>query len=135
MVNIQTTIATQIDITPYTWLTQLAINPVNGNLVCVASSPGIPDQIIRLDGARWQVAAHSTPATLDPTFLPNPVEFTWSAENDTPVHGLYYPPTNPKYEGSGLPPALVYIHGGPTSISPNRLTRKRLTSLHAGMAM
>ena len=31
------------------------------------------------------------------------------------VHGLYYPPANPDFTGGGLPPAIINIHGGPTS--------------------
>jgi dipeptidyl aminopeptidase/acylaminoacyl peptidase len=31
------------------------------------------------------------------------------------VHGLFFPPHNPAFEGSGVPPLIVTIHGGPTS--------------------
>ncbi len=31
------------------------------------------------------------------------------------VHGLFYPPVNPAFEGSGVPPLIVRVHGGPTS--------------------
>ncbi len=35
------------------------------------------------------------------------------------VHGIYYPPTNPHHEGANgaLPPALMLVHGGPTSMA------------------
>jgi dipeptidyl aminopeptidase/acylaminoacyl peptidase len=41
------------------------------------------------------------------------------------VHGLYYPPTNPNFTAAGLPPAIVYIHGGPTSQSTVRCSAER----------
>ena len=35
------------------------------------------------------------------------------------VFGIYYPPTNPQFRGprGALPPALVLVHGGPTSMT------------------
>lgn len=33
------------------------------------------------------------------------------------MHGIDYPPTHPDFEGRGLPPAIVFIHGGPTAQS------------------
>jgi dipeptidyl aminopeptidase/acylaminoacyl peptidase len=44
---------------------------------------------------------------------PQPVQ--WSAPDGTPVHGLLYPPTSPQFTSTGLPPAIIHIHGGPTS--------------------
>jgi dipeptidyl aminopeptidase/acylaminoacyl peptidase len=31
------------------------------------------------------------------------------------VHGIYYAPQNPCFEGKGKPPLIVLVHGGPTS--------------------
>src|SRR5690606_17521789 len=31
------------------------------------------------------------------------------------VYGLYYAPTNPHFTAEGLPPAVISVHGGPTS--------------------
>jgi dipeptidyl aminopeptidase/acylaminoacyl peptidase len=31
------------------------------------------------------------------------------------VHGLFYKPQNARFEGDGLPPLVVLVHGGPTS--------------------
>jgi dipeptidyl aminopeptidase/acylaminoacyl peptidase len=49
--------------------------------------------------------------------LPVPQPLTWNTAEGTPVYGLYYPPTSSLYQGSGLPPAIIYVHGGPTSQS------------------
>ncbi|MEZ4668513.1 MAG: S9 family peptidase [Anaerolineae bacterium] len=45
---------------------------------------------------------------------------SWTGHDGEAVFGLYYPPTNPKFEGSGAPPLLVFVHGGPTSQVTNR---------------
>jgi dipeptidyl aminopeptidase/acylaminoacyl peptidase len=43
---------------------------------------------------------------------------TWHGHDGEPVHGLYYPPTSSRFEGTGKPPLIVYVHGGPTSQTP-----------------
>ena len=43
---------------------------------------------------------------------PRPV--SWTAGAGATVHGLYYPPASDRYTGTGLPPAIVRVHGGPT---------------------
>jgi dipeptidyl aminopeptidase/acylaminoacyl peptidase len=40
---------------------------------------------------------------------------TWKGMDGEPVHGLFFPPYNPNFEASGVPPLIVTIHGGPTS--------------------
>lgn len=52
-----------------------------------------------------------------PGLISRPEPFSWPAPDGTEVHGLYYPPANPRFEGKGAPPAVVSIHGGPTSQS------------------
>jgi len=51
--------------------------------------------------------------------LPEPQTIEWPAPDGTIVHGLYYPPTSARYFSEGLPPAIVNIHGGPTSMRAN----------------
>jgi dipeptidyl aminopeptidase/acylaminoacyl peptidase len=40
---------------------------------------------------------------------------SWAGHDGETVHGLYYPPISDRFEGVGLPPLIVYVHGGPTS--------------------
>ena len=50
-----------------------------------------------------------------------------AAETGDPVHGLYYPPTNPDFvapEGE-LPPTIFQAHGGPTGREPSGLNLQR----------
>ncbi len=41
-----------------------------------------------------------------------PIEFP--TENHKTAHGFFYPPKNPDYQGSDLPPLIVKCHGGPS---------------------
>ena len=47
--------------------------------------------------------------------MPEPYEIQWTSSDGEMVYGIYSPPANGRYEGIGLPPAVIYIHGGPTS--------------------
>lgn len=112
--------AAQIDTAPYTWLSGLSVSPINGDLAVWASAPSIPGRILRWDASemRWLVEARSSGESLAPEFLPAPSGLTWKAPDGSPVYGLYTPPANPEYTGQGLPPAILHIHGGPTSLIP-----------------
>ncbi|MDT8897776.1 S9 family peptidase [Thermanaerothrix sp. 4228-RoL] len=106
-----------IDTAPYTWLAQLAVSPRRDELAVLASAPDIPDRILRWDGERWHIVAHSDSEHLPPEYLPRPQHLSWQAEDGLIVHAWYYPPTHPHVRGEGLPPAIVNVHGGPTSVA------------------
>ncbi len=64
-----------------------------------------------------RVVARSTGEMLDCDNLSAPQPISWESAGGETAHGLFYPPTNATHQGTGLPPALVMIHGGPTSQS------------------
>lgn len=105
----------QIDVAPYTWITQLSVSPVEDQLAFIASSPSIPERIIRWDGKCLHTICYSETEGSPPEALPTAQPITWSTPNGTTVHGLYYAPINLEYTGSGSPPAIIELHGGPTS--------------------
>lgn len=115
-INVEDSDLTQIDVPEYTWLQQIAISST-GQIALLASSSKIPTRVIVDSSRGWQVMARSSAESIAPEYLPDPVSISWSAEDGTQVFGLYYAPTNPHFEANGLPPAIVYIHGGPTSQS------------------
>ncbi len=39
----------------------------------------------------------------------------WQNQSGETVFGFYYPPLNAHFTSAGLPPAIVHIHGGPTT--------------------
>jgi dipeptidyl aminopeptidase/acylaminoacyl peptidase len=53
-------------------------------------------------------------------YVSKPQPMTLKAKNGDPIHVVYYPPTNPQYWSSSsdgsLPPCVVGVHGGPTSL-------------------
>lgn len=107
--------STQIDTAPYTWLSQLAVSPLRDELAFMASAGNQPARLVRWDGHSLHTLARTDPESLDPASLTLPQDITWQAPDGTTVHGLYYPPFSEKFTGGGLPPAIVNIHGGPTS--------------------
>lgn len=106
--------ARPLDTGPYTWLSQLSVSS-KGRLAFLASAPQVPDRVVSLDEHGLHVEARSEGELIDPAYYPEPQAITWQATDGELVHGLYYPPANPRFESRGLPPAFVYIHGGPTS--------------------
>lgn len=109
--------SSQIDTSPYTWVTQLAVSSQSDSIAFLASSPSIPKRVVVWDGSSLRVAARSDNESIDPAYFSMPRDLTWKASDGTLVHGLYYAPTNPGYLGAGKPPAILNIHGGPTSQS------------------
>ncbi|GAP06008.1 dipeptidyl aminopeptidase [Anaerolinea thermolimosa] len=99
---------------PYTWLSQLAVSP-GGLLAMIASAPSIPPRIIVWNGHTFEIAARSGSESISPEFFPAPQLLHWPTPDGSEAYGLYYPPTHPDFSGDGLPPAILNIHGGPTS--------------------
>ncbi len=112
----------------YTSLGQVAVAPSTGTLAVVASSSTVGPRVVAWSpsgaspacpaptGAREvQILRRATGETLAAAELSTPEAVQWAAEDGTTVHGLYYPPASSRYAGTGLPPAIVRIHGGPTS--------------------
>ena len=110
----------QIDVAPYTWMTQIAASSTDDRLALIASSPQTPDRIVLLENGKTRIVRRSSSESLDPDELALPQPITWAAPDGTVVHGLYYPPTSTRYTADGLPPAIVNIHGGPTSACTSR---------------
>ena len=101
----------------YTRLAQLSVAP-SGEIAAIGSSSSIPSRVVRMGDDGSHVEAFSSSERLSEDELSTVRPVSWPVDDEGPietVHGLYYPPTNPAFEGVGKPPALVMIHGGPTS--------------------
>ncbi len=112
--NIQSGVSEKLDTSPYTALEQIAVSS-DDKIALIAASSLISSRVILGDGKNWQVVARSTAENISEDFLSQPNPISWQAEDGTEIHGLYYPPKNSKFESDGKPPAIIYIHGGPTS--------------------
>lgn len=103
---------------PYTAIEQPALSSTRPLLACVASAPTIPSRLltVALDGTTpARVCRRSSAEHVAATELSTPQAHTWHNADGATVYGLFYAPHNARFQGHGLPPAILYIHGGPTS--------------------
>ena len=100
----------------YDWIEQPAITPNGMTLAAIASSSAIPPRVVTvaLQAGTTRIRARATGETVAPAALATPRPVTWEIDGAT-VHGLLYAPTSERYTSAGLPPAIVRVHGGPTS--------------------
>lgn len=110
-------------------------------IVTTGAGPRTPPQVARLraDGtaAPEVLAGESEPGPLD-AYLPEPrLADLPSAPNAPEVHATVYSPASPDHAGpeGELPPYIVHVHGGPTSMSPpvRRLETAYFTSRGIGV--
>ena len=107
---------TRIDNGAYTWVKQIHISPEDGSLLAITANPKTSDRIVQLaqGGAATiirRASAENTPAG----FLQDPQAIEWQAPDGSIVHGLFYAPLSETHTSEGLPPAVISVHGGPTS--------------------
>jgi dipeptidyl aminopeptidase/acylaminoacyl peptidase len=111
--------AYQVDTGEYTAISQLTASPNGDQLAFIAAAPRLPHKIVRLEKERFVTVAETVAATYDPEALPPSRVIAWDTSDGEQAYGIYYPPTHPSIEGSGAPPVILHIHGGPTSFAAN----------------
>ncbi len=79
-------------------------------LAALASGPNLGERVVVYDGEKWITRAYGWPAGLDSGGV-EPEVVSFDAEDGSRVHGIYYPPAN----AAAPAPAVVNVHGGPTS--------------------
>ncbi|HEY61850.1 MAG TPA: S9 family peptidase [Anaerolineae bacterium] len=100
----------------YQWLEQVTVSPSDGRIGLLASGGSIPKRVITyLPGEGSRIECRSMPEDVPEEIYASPRAINWKGKDDGEVHGIYYSPQNPRYQGRGLPPLMVLIHGGPTS--------------------
>jgi len=113
-VNVKTREVTPIDTAPYTALSQPAVSPA-GDVAMVASAPTVSARVISHGRQGFTIHQRSTSEAVPQADLPTPYEIQWTSSDGETIYGIYSPPTSCRFTGEGLPPAIVLIHGGPTS--------------------
>ena len=102
----------------YADFVQPVMNPARAELAVVASSGRQTARLIvvSLDGrGKPQIVKRATSENVAPDLLVSAQAVQWSAKGQS-IHGLLYAPTTGNSRsGRMLPPAIVRIHGGPTS--------------------
>lgn len=99
----------------YTWLEGMACSPEGHRLALVASSGVLPERLItvELDGSS-EIIRHATPFRDQSPGYSRPQQIAWPGFDGKQIHGLFYFPQHPRYQGEGQPPLLVFAHSGPT---------------------
>lgn len=102
----------------YTSLAQPSITPDGQRLAVIASASQITPRLVSYPLAQSSappaltIHRRSTSETIPPEQFAQAQAISWPGHDGETTYGLYYPPTD---EGSGLPPLIVCVHGGPTS--------------------
>jgi dipeptidyl aminopeptidase/acylaminoacyl peptidase len=103
----------------YTSLTHPVAAPNNEKVACIASSGTQPPRVVVFDLANQasgaSVRRRSDSEAVPPAALSTPQAVSWVSFDGELAHGLYYPPASERFEGTGAPPLIVSVHGGPTS--------------------
>lgn len=123
----------------YSYFERIAISPHEDQLALIASTAQIPPRVILYDdsGPRTppriapesddsmmvlvgdrtpeRIVRRTTTENILPEDLAPAQAIQWKGYDGELVHGLYYPPTSSRYQGTGQPPLMVLVHGGPTS--------------------
>lgn len=102
--------------TPYGYIEQIGINAA-GRVTALVSGPTSPQEVITFDtdGGNLRVHARAVDTVFAAGALSQPEHITFPTRDNAESWGLFYPPTSTRFESSGLPPVIVYMHGGPTS--------------------
>jgi dipeptidyl aminopeptidase/acylaminoacyl peptidase len=102
----------------YAYLEQPALSPTRPVLACIASAPTLPARLITApldDQSSPRVCRRSTAENVPASELSTPQAVSWGTEGGERAYGLLYLPSSSRFQGRGQPPAIIYIHGGPTS--------------------
>jgi dipeptidyl aminopeptidase/acylaminoacyl peptidase len=109
---------------PFTELERIRVGP--HGIVVVAASPTEASMIVALDPetlAPAGVLRRSSSLAIDPAWTSAAEPITFPSADGRIAHALFYRPRNPDVvpPDGGLPPLVVYSHGGPTSNADNSL--------------
>lgn len=100
---------------------QLSAHPSGGPTACIVSAPHLSSRSATVGEGHLRVHRCTSPENVPAECCsrPQPMSFPIAKTRSSirVCHGLYYPPTNPGRRGEGPPPAVIAIHGGPTSQS------------------
>jgi dipeptidyl aminopeptidase/acylaminoacyl peptidase len=84
----------------------------------IGSHPESPSALVEWDvDSGIETMIRSNPSNVDVAYAPEPRLVTFPTTGGDVAHAIYYPPTNPGFEGpiGERPPLIVNIHGGPTA--------------------
>jgi len=91
----------------------------DGGFAALISAPLAAPAVMRLNGQRLEGFGPQAPAEVAPGDLSRGEMRTFRRRDGQSVHGIYYAPRSARLRGprGTMPPALVFVHGGPTSMT------------------
>ena len=106
-------------LTDLTDISQIAAAPSGSRVAVIGSSAVQTPRVVCCETSQGtsRIVARATGETLSPDGLSSPEAITWESAGGEMAHGLFYPPASETFDGTGLPPVIAMIHGGPTSQS------------------
>ncbi|MBA4419646.1 MAG: hypothetical protein C0391_00690 [Anaerolinea sp.] len=114
-VDVDTGVSREIELRPYNSFSQISVAPAGNRFACLAASPYAPAEIIEWTEGNIRVVRSSMERPTPYEEISTAQAVQWKNHRGSIVHGCYFPPQNAAYTGRGLPPAIVHVHGGPTS--------------------
>lgn len=111
--------ARDIPLPGYTSVSQPAASKTGEAVALVGSAGQQPPRVIVVDvsesAPRPSVRRRSDSESVPTAGLSAPQAVSWSSFDGEDAHGLYFPPASETFVGTGAPPLIVLVHGGPTS--------------------
>jgi dipeptidyl aminopeptidase/acylaminoacyl peptidase len=105
----------QIPLESYPSLGQVAVSPDGVRVALIALGGSLPPRVItRERSGQVRIVRRSSNEEIDSGYYSQAQHIHWDGEAGGPVYGLFNLPCSPDFEGSGLPPLVVMVHGGPT---------------------
>lgn len=100
----------------YSEIRTIHASPASHRFAFVGSGPKIPKRIVEFDVVTGQsrIVARSLGETVPDEALADCEPVSWETAGGETAHGIFYPPASDRFEGSGKPPVVALIHGGPT---------------------
>lgn len=102
----------------YEHVSQPAVSAFGDVAFLGASSRIAPRVVTLVEGQHAHVVMRATAETVAAADLAHMERLRWlvaGKQGTTEVYGNFYAPTSLRFEGEGKPPAIVMIHGGPTT--------------------
>ncbi len=109
---------------PYTQISHLKVS--HSYAVFIGGSARETASVVKLDLEKGttEVLKRSSEISIDSRTLSKPKPIEFPTEKGLTAHAIYYEPRNKDYTAPSnmLPPLLVFVHGGPTSVASTTLS-------------
>ncbi len=99
----------------YTWFSYPAVSPRAEAIALIASADTQPTRLVLTQGGTVSVLRRTSTETVPAEALATAQPLSWPSAGGVMVHGLLYLPRGFVPGSAPLPPAIIKIHGGPTS--------------------